>query len=222
MLNSVILKVQFLTTLIAIKHQPRLTKCLFSSVLLLLLVMPFFCDAQGRRPHISHELKMFSRELADADLSFTLPPGFTEMKPGNNDDVPCDYGIQMPDADFEILFQVRSLKDSKLARRQEKVNNPDSLYIDMGRAQATSFVGDQPYISRNIPPRALQRYNADAGKTFLLNLPDSPTTKHYKYAMLVVLQKNHSGMLLATCFANELGPVFFKNLNMASSCIKFN
>ena len=221
MLYSQYLKVRFLLILIA-TQQRGLTGRLLFAALLIMLITPFVCDAQGRRPQISHEFKMFNRELADADLSFTLPPGFNEMRLGGNDDLPFDYGIQLPDSDFEILFQVRSLKDSKLARRQEKINNPDSLYVDMGRAQATAFVGDQQYITRNIPQRALQRYNADAGKTFLLNLPDSPTTKHYKYAMVVVLQKNHSGMLLATCFANELGPGFFKNLNMASSCINFN
>ena len=181
--------------------------------------------AQSRHVHISHELKHFNQELADADLNFTLPPGFTEITPPNTEGVNVDYAIQLPDADFEIWFQVISLKENKYRSKNaetEKIANPDSLYLDLGRAQATTFMGDKNYLTRPIPPHALARYNADAGKTFLLNLPDSPITKHYKYAMVVVLQKNHSGTLLATCFANELGPGFFKNLNMANSCIKFN
>ncbi|MGZ3761456.1 MAG: hypothetical protein ACXVJI_15905 [Mucilaginibacter sp.] len=174
---------------------------------------------------MSRELKLFNKELADADLNFTLPPGFTEIKPVNTEDVNVDYAIQLPEADFEIWFQVISLKENKHGSKnieKDKVANPDSLYLDMGRAQATTFMGDKDYLTRSIPPHALARYNADAGKTFLLNLPDSPVTKHYKYAMVVVLQKNHSGTLLATCLANELGPGFFRNLNMANSCIKFN
>ena len=188
-----------------------------------------FCShtvwAQSRHVHISRELKRFNQELADADLNFTLPAGFTEIKPVNSEDVNVDYAIQLPDANFEIWFQVKSLKESKHGSKnaeKDKITNPDSLYLDMGRAQATAFMGDKDYLTRTIPDHALARYNADAGKTFLLNLPDSPVTKHYKYAMVVVLQKNHSGTLLATCFANELGPGFFKNLNMANSCIKFN
>lgn len=191
-----------------------ITRMLFC-IALLGFIAPAF--SQGRRPVVSRELKEFNKELADADLNFTLPPGFKEAK-ANSEDA-FDYGIQLPDGDFEIWFQVKSLKDNKIAKVK---SNPDSLYLDMGRAQATTYVGEDKYITRNIPPNALMRYNADAGKTFLLNLPDSPTTKHYKYAMVVVLQKNHEGTLLATCFANELGPGFFKNLNLASSCIKFN
>ncbi|MGZ3756957.1 MAG: hypothetical protein ACXVAY_15900 [Mucilaginibacter sp.] len=181
--------------------------------------------AQSRHVRMSRELKLFNKELADADLNFTLPPGFTEIKPVNTEDVNVDYAIQLPEADFEIWFQVISLKENKHGSKnieKDKVANPDSLYLDMGRAQATTFMGDKDYLTRSIPPHALARYNADAGKTFLLNLPDSPVTKHYKYAMVVVLQKNHSGTLLATCLANELGPGFFRNLNMANSCIKFN
>jgi len=192
----------------------QVTRMLFC-ITLLAFIAPAF--AQGRHPAVSRELKEFNKELADADLSFSFPPGFKEAK-ANSEDA-FDYGIELSDGDFEIWFQVKSLKENKLVKIK---SNPDSLYLDMGRAQATAYVGDDSYIIRNIPPNALSRYNADAGKTFLLNLPDSPVTKHYKYAMVVVLQKNHEGTLLATCFANELGPGFFKSLNQASSCIKFN
>ena len=48
-----------------------------------------------------------------------------------------------------------------------------------------------------------------------------PATKRYKYALLITLQKNHTGIILAVCFTNEKGPEFFKNLDRASSCMKF-
>jgi len=179
--------------------------------------------AQVRNSTIQHQVRDFGKDLADAGLSFTLPTGFKEIKGNFNDDLACDYAIEIADGGFEIWFQARPIKDNRpFVRLRDKQVATDSLYLEMGRAQASALVGDKNYLIRNIPHYSLARYNADAGKTFLLNLPDSPTTKHYKYAMVVVLQRNHVGTLTATCLANELGPVFFKDVNMASSCIKFN
>jgi hypothetical protein len=48
-----------------------------------------------------------------------------------------------------------------------------------------------------------------------------PITKHYKYALLITLQKAQTGTILAICFANEKGPEFFKNMGLAKNCIKF-
>lgn len=172
--------------------------------------------AQLKHVAIHHD---FNKELTEVNLSFTLPAGFKEIKAVNNEELPFDYGIELPGADFEIWFQIRSLK---VKMDKDKVNNPDSLYLEMGREQAIALMGDKNYLIRSIPDYSLANYNADAGKTYLLNLPDMATTKHYKFAMIVVLQKNHTGTLLAVCLANELGPGFFKNLKMASSCIKFN
>jgi len=164
----------------------------------------------------------FNKDLADANLTFTLPNGFRETKPVNDDDN-FDYAIEVPDGNFEIWFQTKSLKENKpIKLKNDKQVNPDSLYLEMGRSQAETFLGNKNYLTRSIPQYSLQRYGADAGKTYLVNLPDATATKHYKYAMIVVLQKNHAGTMEAVCFANELGPGFFKNLNMASSCIKFN
>lgn len=194
--------------------------------LILLFTGLMFCMpviAQVRYSTAPRQVKDFGKDLTDANLSFTLPAGFKEVKSATNEDIACDYAIEIPGGEFEIWFQAKSLKDGRpVVRLKDKQVVADSLYVEMGRGQASALVGDKNYLVRNIPRPSLARYNADAGRTFLLNLPDSPTTRHYKYAMVVVLQKNHVGTLLATCFANELGPGFFKNLNMASSCIKFN
>jgi len=163
----------------------------------------------------------FNKDLAETNLNFTLPNGFREIKPANSDDF--DYAIELPDADFEIWFQTKSLKENKLIKlKNDKQVIPDSVYVEMGRWQAAAFKGDDKYLTRSIPQRSLAAYGADAGKTYLVNLPDAPSTKHYKYAMIVMLQKNHVGTLEAVCFANELGPGFFKNLSIAQGCIKFN
>jgi hypothetical protein len=184
---------------------------------LMLCITPVF--AQVKTPTSPR----FNKDLADANLSFTLPAGFRETKPAGNDDS-FDYAIEVPDGDFEIWFQAKSLKENRPVKlKNDKQVNPDSLYLEMGRAQAAAFVGENGKpIARNIPPYSLAHYGADAGKTYLVNLPDAVATKHYKYAMIVVLQKNHVGTLEAVCFANELGPSFFKSLSTAQNCIKFN
>jgi outer membrane lipoprotein-sorting protein len=195
-------------------------------ILLLLYVVP--AAAQAKHPPISDQLKNFYTVLNDAGLSFTFPEGFKEIKAINNEDFSFDYAMEIPGADFEIWFQVKPQKanwDNYIKSKNDKdtkIANPDSLYLDMGQAQAKAFTGDNSYLVRTIPLSALIRYNADAGKTYLVNLPDLQATKHYKYAMVVVLQKNHTGTLLGVCLANELGPGFFKKLTMASSCLKFN
>lgn len=180
-----------------------------------------FCFAMASAQVKPSSSPRFNKDLADANLSFTLPNGFKEAKPVNDD--AFDYAIEVPDGDFEIWFEAKSLKDNKPVKlKNDKQVNPDSLYLEMGRDQAEALKGDKDYLTRSIPQNSLSRYGADAGKTYLVNLPDAPSTKHYKYAMVVVLQKNRVGTLEAVCFGNELGPGFFKYLGMAQSCIKFN
>lgn len=183
-------------------------------------------DSRPSAP-VSLQLKNFLQLSAAANVTFTFPKGFREIKAPDNEDVSFDYAMEIPGKEFEIWFQVKSQKENYLAYQRTIGNqntaqaNPDSLYLGMGSAQATSFTGDKNYLMRDIPTRYRAKYNADAGKTYLLNLLDEPITKHYRYALLITLQKDHIGTILAVCFSNEKGPEFFKNIDRASSCIKF-
>jgi hypothetical protein len=176
---------------------------------------------------MSSQLKDFYHLAAVANVVFTFPAGFREIPVLNDEDFSFDYAIELPGHDFEIWFQVKSQKSDWAEYLQLKndlskqLENPDSLYIGMGRAQASSFTGGQDYLTRTIPQDILAKYNANAGKTYLLNLQDLPETKHYKYALLITLQKNHIGTILAICFTNDKGPDFFKNINRVSKCLKF-
>jgi len=176
---------------------------------------------------VSGDLKRFQQIAAQANVSFTFPQGFKEIKVPDNEDFSFDYGVMLPGKDFEIWFQVKSQKEnwnsyvSSLNNKSTKQANPDSLYISYGNAHAIAFTGGTDFYMRNIPPRIAARYNGDAGKSFLLNLLDMPVTKHYKYALLITLQKDHIGTILAVAFTNEKGPEFFKNMDRASNCIKF-
>jgi len=177
--------------------------------------------------YISPQLKNFQHLIAAANVSFIAPQGFREIKAPNNEDLSFDYAMEMPGKEFEIWFQVKSQKENyasyekSIGDKNTAQANPDSLYVGMGTAHAITFAGDNNFLQRTIPPKYLARYNADAGKSYLLNLQNEAVTKGYKYALLITLQKDHIGTLLAVCFANEKGPEFFKNIDKASNCIKF-
>ncbi|MCO5933962.1 hypothetical protein NAF17_00295 [Mucilaginibacter sp. RB4R14] len=176
---------------------------------------------------ISLQLKNFLALAAAANVDFIFQKGFREIKAPDNEDLSFDYAMEIPGKEFEIWFLVKSQKENYASYQRSIGNkntaqaNPDSLYIGMGTAQAKAFTGDNNYLMRNIPLKHLAKYNGDAGRTYLLNLPDEPVTKHYKYALLLTLQKDHTGTILAVCFSNEKGPEFFKDIDKASSCIKF-
>ena len=175
----------------------------------------------------SNQLKDFFRLAAQASVTFVYPPGFREIAAPNDSDFSFDYALELPGKGFEVWFQVKSEKEDwfNFIRTQNSRNaqmeNPDSVYIDMGRAMASSFTGDQSWFVKNIPPDVLAHYNADAGKSYLLTLLDLPQTKRYKYALLITLQKNHTGTIIAVCFTNQKSPEFYQNLNRASHCLKF-
>ena len=199
---------------------------------LLLFIVPVIAQvkrpttAPAKRPQ-SDQQKEFFRLVARAGVKFIYPDGFREIKAPNNEDFSFDYGLELPGKEFEIWLEVKSEREdwASYERAQNTSNaqlaNPDSAYNELGKAQAVAFTGDQKYFVTIIPQDVLARYNADAGKSYLLTLLDLPETKHYKYALLITLHKNHTGTILAVCFTNDKGPEFFKNINKAGNCLKF-
>jgi hypothetical protein len=170
----------------------------------------------------SAQFQEFSKILANANVTFTFPKGFREIPAVNNENFSFDYAMEIPGHEFEIWFQVKSLKQNWLSyERNHEQQNPDSSYRQVAKAQATNFSGEQDNFVRPIPANVLARYNADAGKSYLLNLLDMAETKSYKYALLIMLQRNHTGTIMAVCFTNEKDPEFFRNIDRASNCLKF-
>lgn len=175
----------------------------------------------------SGQYREFMRIVAQANVAYIQPKGFKEIQAPNDEDYSFDYALEIPDQDFEVWYQVKSQKQNYVSYEQgrydtdRQTENPDSLYINMSRAQATTFTGERETPARVIPPAVLKRFRADAGKSYLLNLPDLPATKHYKYALLIMLQRNHTGTIMTVCFTNDKGPEFFKNVDRASNCLKF-
>jgi len=170
----------------------------------------------------SPQFQEFSKILANANVTFTFPKGFREIPAVNNENFSFDYAMELPGREFEIWFQVKSLTQNWLSyQRNHEQQNPDSSYLEVGKAQATNFSGEQDNTVRPIPANVLARYNADAGKSYLLTLMDMPDTKSYKYALLIILQRNHTGTIMAVCFTNEKDPEFFRNIDRGTNCLKF-
>jgi hypothetical protein len=184
-------------------------------------------SAPVKHHHSSQQLKDFFTFAAQANAIFVYPKGFREIPAPDDEDFSYDYALELPGKGFEIWLKVASQKEEwfNYTRTQTVkgpgMENPDSVYLDVGKADARALSGDQPYFERTIPADVLARYHADAGKSYLVTLLDLPDTKHYKYALLITLQKYHTGTIRAICFGNEKGPEFFKNINRASHCLMF-
>jgi len=182
---------------------------------------------QVKHHHSSQQLKDFFTFAAQANATFVYPKGFREIPAPDDEDFSFDYALELPGKGFELWLKVTSLKEEWFNYTRTQTNkgpgmaNPDSVYLDVGKAMAVSLAGDQPYFERTIPGDFLAKYHADAGRSYLITLLDLPETKHYKYALLITLQKYHTGTILAICFGNEKGPEFFKNINRASHCLRF-
>jgi hypothetical protein len=176
---------------------------------------------------VSAQLAYFTKLANQAGVNFTFPEGFKELPAVNNENFSFDYAMSIPGQDFELWFQVHSLKQNWASYDLVKnitgktLANPDSTYMQAARANATALSDDPKYFIRPLSATVLEQYNADAGKTFLFNLADLPEARHYKYALLIAIQKNHVGYIMAVCLTNSKGADFFKNINRARNCIKF-
>ncbi|WP_342647233.1 hypothetical protein [Mucilaginibacter sp. CSA2-8R] len=173
------------------------------------------------------QLRSFIKQAEEAGIDFTFPPVLKEVTAISNENLSFDYAMAMPGQNFEIWLQVRSLKQNWTSYEQVKnitgkmLANPDSSYIGAIKANACVLSDDDRYTIRSLKPELLEAYNADAGKSCLVSLADLPETKGFKYALLIALQKDHTGYLLAVCLTNDKGPDFFRSLSKVRECIKF-
>lgn len=185
-------------------------------VIVCLLVYTGRSSAQYKYAQFPKPAKDFSHKAAEANLIFAVPEGFKEVAPINNEELTYDYGMTLPGKQLEIWFSVMPYKYTSKFFPQ-----PDSAYLRLSKMQVSAFSSDNDYFSRNLTSKILTQYNADQGKSYLLNLNDSPATRHYKYALVIALQKDHIATVLAVCLTNDKGPELFKSINKARNCLKF-
>ncbi|MBS1530270.1 MAG: hypothetical protein JSU01_08180 [Bacteroidetes bacterium] len=185
-----------------------------------LLIAALASPQAKQQTHTGRQFRNFEKLTTEAGMQFTFPEEFKEIPAVNTADFPFDYAISLPGKDFEIWFMVRSEKNYPHVPPSEGFN-PDSTYNFMAVTEAKALAGDNPVSARTIPAEILDRYNADAGKTYLLDLQDLLETKRYKYALLVTLEKSHTGTILVVCLANSKGTDFFQDINKAVACLKF-
>ena len=139
--------------------------------MLLLIMAPLFAQVKQDTAALRHikKLKQFSKLVKDAGGVFEYPAGFREIHAPDNEDFSFDYALELPAKGFELWLKVTSQKQewTNFTRTQTSrgpgMENPDSVYLDVGKAMAKSLAGDQPYYERTIPPDVLARYNANAG-----------------------------------------------------------
>ena len=170
------------------------------------------------QPHTSKQFVNFNKLTAEAGMQFTFPEEFKEIRAIHTASFPFDYAVALPGKEFEIWFMVRAPQNYP---RMPENFSVDSAYNYMAEIQAKAFTGDGQAITRSIPKDILANYNADQGKTYLLNLQNLAITRHYKYALLVTLEKDHTGTVLVVCLGNDKGTDFFQNINKAVTCLKF-
>lgn len=180
--------------------------------------------SQKRNIVVRNQHNDFYQLLNGASLKFTFPQGFKEIKTANND---FDFALHDAAHNCEVWVMVRSQKQNWISyeRTQNDKNrhlaNPDSMYLDIAKSYATSLTGGNNFYIRNMPAEVLAEYNADAGKSYLLNLLDMSMTHHYNYALVVSLQKNHTGTLVAIFFTNYKDPDFYRDVNLVSHSFTF-
>lgn len=208
------------------------TRC-FKHLLLILLIGGFAASGMSQQANHgagkpkSKQLRNFIKLAGEANVAYIAPEGFKEIKPVKNDTLSFDYALELPGEDFEVWFEVRSQRRvlESFARSVSDTiranEHPDSLYNHTGLILADKLSGGQSCFTTIIPPDYLARYNADEGKTYLLDLADANETRHYKYALLITLHKDRVGTIVAICFGNEKGSGFFKNIFKASRALKF-
>jgi hypothetical protein len=199
-------------------HIAKQFKQLLLTAIFLLVTAAVWPQAKPHT-HMSRQLRNFNKLVDEAGIQFTFPEEFQEVTAIHTKSFPFNYAISLPGKDFEIWFMVRSAKN--YPHTGSDGFNSDSAYNYMAKTEAKAFTGDNYSAPRTIPRDILANYNADEGKTYLLNLQDLREANHYKYALLVTLEKDNTGTVLVVCLGNEKGTGFFQNINKAVKCLKF-
>ncbi|MVN20981.1 hypothetical protein [Mucilaginibacter arboris] len=199
------------------------------NILPLLLLLSFSVAAcYAQTAATSPQFKIFEQTLSAANLQFSFPKDFKEIKALHTVTTNVDYAMELPNANFQVWYKVKDLQKEwpkfKVTEDDPKrsATNPDSLYNLESLSAATKLAGKDNFTAKTLPPDLLTVFHADEGKSYQLNLYDRPETGHYQYGLLMCLQKNGTGYILMLFLGNENGPEFYKKVNKAYYSVRFN
>jgi len=191
----------------------------------LLLITCTIGNTQVVQP--SSQLKTFQQILLATNLQFTFPKDFKEIKALHQAEMDVDYAMELPDDNFKVWYIVKNLQQRNKLKVSESdpktvLAHPDSLYRSVYLSTATTLAGKDNYTSKNLPQEVLDLFHADRGQSCLLNLYNAPLTEHYKYGLLISLQKDGTGCIAMLFLSNDNGPDFYKKVNKAYYSVRFN
>jgi hypothetical protein len=195
-------------------------------ILLLLLIFANLVSHAQSQSNFT-QLKSFQQTLAALNAQFAFPKDFKEIKTVRGADLDVDYAIELPNDDFQVWFMARNQQQrtkSKVFEDNAKAPNSssDSLYKSVSTATALALAGKNNFTDKVLPAELLALYHADEGQSYLLNLYNAPVTNHYKYGLLICLQKNGAGSISMLFLGNDNGPEFYKKVNKACYAVRFN
>ncbi|MGI4752088.1 MAG: hypothetical protein ACRYFB_15750 [Janthinobacterium lividum] len=197
----------------------------FKIFVILLLV---FTSSYTQSVQTFSQLKTFQQSLSAADLQFTFPKDFREIKALHEENVDVSFAMELPDENFQVWYQVKNTQQL-WARYKISEDNlkratvlPDSLYSVSSLSAVMVLAGKNNFTSKNLAPDVLNTFHASRGKSYQLELYDRPETNHYQYGLLISLQKNGVGYVSMLFLSNDNGPEFYKKVNKAYYSVRFN
>lgn len=198
----------------------------FLEIFIILLIVCTSSYTQSVQPF--SQLKAFQQSLSAADLQFTFPKGFKEIKALHEGNVDVDYAMELSDENFQVWYEVKNTQQQWPKRKiteddsKRAAIHPDSLYNVSSSLAAVMLAGKNNFTSKNLSPEVLNTFRADRGKSYQLELYDRPETNHYQYGLLISLQKNSVGYVSMLFLSNDNGPEFYRKVNKAYYSVRFN
>lgn len=174
------------------------------------------------------QLKTFQQLLSAADLQFTFPKDFKEIKALHEGNIDVNYAMELSDENFQVWYQVKNTQQQWPKRKiteddsKRAAIHPDSLYSVSSSLAAVMLAGKNNFTSKNLSPEVLNTFHADRGKSYQLELFDRPETNHFQYGLLISLQKNSVGYVSMLFLSNDNGPEFYRKVNKAYYSVRFN
>ena len=151
--------------------------------------------------------ELFTAQLTRAQMTFTLPEGYTEVPLVKNSQMNYEFALKYPGKNFEVRYAIRPMDTlllqfaaSEKSKKPGDVNiSPNKLYGALYQATVLNIAGTGvlPQISAFDKTAVKNEFNADWGATSVC-VPGGAFGKGYKYCLAIAIHKDNIGD--AYCF----------------------